>query len=67
MGKTFKDTDKYKDYIAKKTRCSKFQIGGMPSDWKKLRKKSRKAKEKEALIHGLEIPIFKNSDEYDYW
>ncbi len=67
MGKTFKDTDKYKDHIAKQTKCSKCEVGGIPSDWKRLRKRIRKAKEREALINGFEIPIFKNSDGYDYW
>lgn len=63
MTRTHKDTRKYKEYLADKVNF----IGSIPSNFKKLRKRLRKAKEKQALRANKEIPVWKNDDEYDWW
>lgn len=37
------------------------------SKYKKLTRRSRRAKEKQALRDGVEVPIFKKSDRYNFW
>lgn len=39
----------------------------VPSSWKRIRKRQRKAKVKQAMRNNKEIPKFKRDDEYDWW
>lgn len=52
MGKTYKDMG--------------YRWDRVPSFFKRLRRKSRRSKERLALRMGKEIPVFKTSDMYDY-
>lgn len=67
MSRTRKDTITYKKELADKTNNWWGCIGAINSDWKKVRRKVRRAKEKSALIREKEIPIFKQTDEWDWW
>ena len=41
---------------------------GIPSIWRRLRKRIRKAKEKHLLRQGkFDIPKWKNNDVWDWW
>jgi len=41
--------------------------GQIPSWWKRLRRRMRRAKEKDALRTGKQIPRFKKSDDWDWF
>lgn len=49
MGKTFKDTDKYKDLITKQKNIT-------PNDWKKLQKKIRKERQENLYFYDIPFP-----------
>jgi hypothetical protein len=69
MSRTYKDTKRGKKALAKKfggIYCW-FQYGGIPSWYKRMRKRIRKAKEKDALRNGEDPPLFKRGDEYEWW
>lgn len=40
---------------------------GIPSSFKKMRNRIRRAKVKYAMIHGLEIPKFKIDDSWNWY
>ncbi len=64
MSRTHKDTKKY---LEEHHGPLWWMSGGVPSNWKQLRRKSRRAKEMDALRLQREPPIFKKSDKYDWW
>lgn len=65
MSRTKKDSKKHK---AKKGEGEDYGLlGGVPSEFKKHQKRSRRAKENAAMKKGEEPPLFKKSDEYDYY
>ena len=39
----------------------------IPPRYKRNNRRQRRAQEKNALRHGREIPLFKNTDEWDWW
>jgi hypothetical protein len=65
MSRTCKDTKKGKDAIMEK--YNTWPVGGISSIFKKLRRRSRRAKEKEAMQKDKEMPIFKKDDAWDWW
>jgi len=67
MSRTYKDTRKWKEKIADSCNFCSCCIGGMDSQWKKLRRKSRRAQVKTALRQGKELPRFKKTNLYDFW
>jgi len=44
-----------------------YDIGEVPSKFKKFQRKKRRAQEKEAMNEGKEPPIFRKTDEWDYF
>jgi len=39
----------------------------VPSWFKRMNRREERAKQKQALREGKDIPIFKKRDAYDYW
>lgn len=69
MSRTYKDTERGKKELARKyggLYCW-FMYGGIPSWWKRMRKRIRRAKEKDALRHGKEPPRFRHDDAWEWW
>ena len=69
MSRTHKDTKKGKKKLAEKegNHYCWFQYGGIPSWWKRMRKRIQRAKEKNALRRGEEPSRFRNDDAWDWW
>ncbi len=40
---------------------------GIPSWFKRMRRRRRRAKEDDAIRSEKEVPTFKRSDSYDWW
>ncbi len=64
MSRTNKDTKKYREEMLEKVQ---HLIDGAPSSFKRNRKRSRRAKEKQAFREGKEYPNFKKCDSWDWW
>jgi len=69
MSRTFKDTKQFAEQMANQLNTIPTCIGTgkIPSSWKKMRRKIRRAKEKSALRNNNKIPIFKKTNEYDFY
>lgn len=73
MSRTYKDTKKGKERIARKhgmvweNEGMWWYIGGISSWFKKLRRQGRRAKERQALLEGRDIPRFRKDDYWDWW
>ena len=65
MSRTIKDTKQFAEEMSDKLNTIPACIGGIYSYWKKLRRRSRRAKEKEAVRIGKQTPKFKKTDEWD--
>jgi len=63
MSRTWKDSKKGKQKLSNEL----YWLGPIPSSFKKMRKKIRRAKEKNALKNKKIIPIFRRCDGYDFW
>ena len=67
MSRTWKDTKAGKAKKAKRINSLGCFIGGISSQYKRLRKRERKAKDKAAIIQGKEPIHWRKSDEDDWW
>ena len=59
MSRTYKDKKRDMSWYRRNTT-------EIPSEWKRGRKRIRKAKEKQALRKDKEIPTFKKTDKWDW-
>lgn len=66
MSRTYKDTQEYRDFLTEKF-GGWLTKGGVPSWFKVMRVKIRRAKEKQALRINKEIPFFRKDDEWDWY
>jgi hypothetical protein len=69
MSRTIKDSKPTKQEKIKKYKYTALGcgLGGISSEWKRARRKMRRAKVKSALAKNKEIPIFKKCDSWDWW
>ncbi len=66
MSRTHKDTKQYEEGI--RNLVNRFCcVGSVPSNYKRARRKIRRAKEKDALRTDKIVPLFKSEDEFNWW
>ena len=67
MSRTHKDTKRYIEKLSSVTGKIETLLLPINTRWKRVRRKIRRAMEKNALRKGQESPVFKKCDLYDYW
>jgi len=52
---------------ARAKRLNTWCLGGVPSWWKQMRQRIRRAKDRQAMRRGDEPPKWKHDDIWDWW